>query len=254
MNMVKASSVAHAVRTRILRANDDRLWTYADFPVGSRLATSAALSRMARSGMVTRIRRGVYYRSRGTIAGRSRPNPEAVIDTVLRLRGATSIPSGIGEYNRLGLTTQVSGSITRAVSRPMNRRVVGGVSVYLNTRPLEKQKGIRPEERTALDALRDIARIPGSSPREVIERIGRLIHTGELEFSRLARYAVAEPPRVRALLGAIGDNLRSEGSLDVDVVRAHDLAVLRSSLNPLSHYRIRGVRDFLGSAASWRIH
>jgi len=119
-------------------------------------------------------------------------------------------------------------------------------------RPLDKQKGIRAEERTALDALRDITRIPDAHPTDVVQRIGALIRTGDLDFSRLGRYARAEPPRVRALLGALGDMLRraNEGHrIPVSVLTA-----LRRSLNPLTTFHIRGAREVFGDvAARWRI-
>lgn len=253
MNMPKELSVAYAVRSRILRAGGDRLWAYLDFPPEDRVAVSAALSRLARMGLIARVRPGVYYRPRRTVLGPSRPDPEVVLDAVLRLRGADPVPSGIGEYSRLGLTTQASGSITRAVSRRVNHAILREIPVYLSARPLEKQKGIRSEERTALDALRDLARIPDSTPRDVVERIVTLIRAGKLNFSRLARFALVEPPRVRAVLGAMGEDVRSEGPRGREVVLKENLERLRSSLNPLSSYRVPGAREVFASPASWRI-
>jgi hypothetical protein len=253
MNMPKELSVAYAVRSRILRAGGDRLWAYRDFPTENRVAVSAALSRLARTGLIARVRPGVYYRPRRTVLGPSRPDPEVVLDAVLRLRGAEPVPSGISEYSRLGLTTQASGSITRAVPRRMNHAILSEFPVYLSARPLERQRGIRSEERTALDALRDLGRIPGSTPRDVIGRIATLIRAGKLSFSRLARFARVEPPRVRALLGAIGEDVRSEGARGGAAVLKENLERLRSSLNPLSSYRVPGAREVLASAASWRI-
>lgn len=253
MNMPRELSVAYAVRWRILRAGGDRLWVYPDFPSEDRVAVSAALSRLARKGLIARVRPGVYYRPRRTVLGPSRPDPEVVLDAVLRLRGADPVPSGISEYSRLGLTTQASGSITRAVPRRVNHAILREIPVYLSARPLEKQKGIRSEERTALDALRDLGRIPDSNPRDVIERIATLIRVGKLSFSRLARFALVEPPRVRAVLGAIGEDVRSEGPRGRAVVLKGNLERLGSSLNPLSSYRVPGARGVLASAANWRI-
>ena len=253
MNKPKSLSVSHAVRSRILRAGGDRLWMYANFPAGDRVAVSAALSRLARAGLITRLRAGVYYRPRRTVLGPSRPDPEVVLDAVLRRCGADSVRSGIGEYSRLGLTTQASGAITRAVPRRMNRAILREVPVHLSTRPLEKQKGIRPEERTVLDALRDLGRIPDSTSRDVLERIGMLLRAGRLSFSRLARFAIAEPPRIRALLGAIGEDIRAEGPRGRAVVSKDALHALRSHLNALSTYSVPGAREVLVSAASWRI-
>lgn len=251
MNRPKARSVAHAVRSRIIRGGEDRLWTYADFPRLDRMAVAAALSRLARAGDITRVRRGVYYRPKATRFGPSRPDPESLVDAVLRQRGAGGVPSGPGQYNRLGLTTQVAGAVTRATPRRVPRAPVPGVAVYAAERPLGRQRGIRPAERTALDALRDVTRIPDASPREVLRRLKTLLRSGQLDFARLARFARAEPPRVRALLGALGADLRTEGA--ARAVPASALAELRAGLNPLTAFRLRGVHDVLRHAAAWRI-
>lgn len=46
-------------------------------------------------------------------------------------------------------------------------------------------------------------------------------------FAKLAEAAMQEPPRVRAMLGALGQEAR---------IRKPELVKLRSSLNPLSRY------------------
>lgn len=252
MKRAKEDSIAHAVATRVRRGGDDRLWTYADFQGVGRIALAAALSRLARAGELTRVRRGVYYRPKRTVFGLSKPDPEALADAVLRARGEAPLPSGIGAYSRLGLTTQVSGAVTRATLRRAAPTAVGRVTLYATPRPLDAQKGIRPEERTTLDALREITRIPDARPEDVLRRLGMLVRSGELDYVRLARFARAEPPRVRALLGALGEELRY-----ADVGRrvpTEALDELRKSLNPLTSFAVRGARTALPhAAAAWRI-
>lgn len=53
-----------------------------------------------------------------------------------------------------------------------------------------------------------------------------LVKRGQFDFDRLARFALTEPPRVRALLGAMGE----EADVDSAILRP-----LRRSLNPLLH-------------------
>lgn len=252
MNRPRGSSIAHATRSRILRGGMDRFWTYADFPNAGRSALAAALSRLAKEGVVRRVRRGVYYRPLDTVLGKSSPDPEALVDTILGLRGARAVASGLSQYNRLGLTTQVSGTITRSVPRRVHLKRVSGIPVYLSERPLEKQEGIRPEERTALDALRDLSRIPDSSARDVLERLRVLLVARRLKFERLARFALSEPPRVRALMGALGEDIlmRRDGGKRMF---SRGLRALRAKLNPLTSYQIRGAAGALRRARAWRI-
>lgn len=235
-----------------MRAGVDRLWTYADFPSVDRTALAATLSRLVKAGALMRIRRGVYYLPKATLFGVSKPDPRALADAVLRARGEVPMPSGVGEYNRLGLTPQMSGAVTRATRRRVAPMRVGGVRLYATTRPLDAQRGIRPEERTALDALRDITRIPDALPGDVLRRLGMLIRSGEFDFVRLARFARPEPPRVRALLGALGEELRHANvgrRVPVKMLRE-----LRESLNPLTSFAVPGVSAALPhSAAAWHI-
>lgn len=251
MNRAKRDSIAHAVRDRVVDGGTDRLWTYADFPPTDRMALAAALSRLVKAGELTRVRRGVYFRPSSTRSGPSRPDPEALVDATLRARGETPVPSGLREYNRLGLTTRVSGAVTRATRRRVAYGAIPGVRVRVSERPLDAQQGIRAEERAALDALREITRIPDASPATVLRRIKVLLRAGRLDYGRLARYAGAEPPRVRALLGALGEALLLEdGNRPVD---GDTLRQLRRSLNPLTAYHVPGADSVLPTASAWRI-
>ena len=252
MNRGKDDSIAHAVATRVRRGGDDRLWTYVDFPGVGRGALAAALSRMVKAKELTRVRRGVYYRPKTTLFGVSRPDPEALVDAVLRARGEGTVPSGAGALNRLGLTTQVSGVVTRATRHRAPPTPVGRVTLYSTPRPIDAQKGIRPGERAALEALRKITHVPDARPGDVLRRVAMLVRSGDLDFVRLARFARPEPPRVRALLGALGEELRQ--ARVTRRVPARVLDELRASLNPLTSFTVRGARAALPrAAAAWRI-
>lgn len=253
MKRAKDDSLAHAVATKVKAGGDDRLWTYADFPRANRTALAAALSRLVKAGVLTRVRRGVYYRPKKTMFGMSTPAPEALADAILRARGEAPMPAGVGAFNRLGLTTQVASStVTRATRRRGAPADMGNVRLYTTPRPLDAQKGIRPEERAALEALRKITRVPDTRPRYVLERLSMLIRRGELDFVRLARFARVEPPRVRALLGALGEELRHANV--GKRVPTEVLEELRESLNPLTTFVVRGAREALPhAAAAWRI-
>ena len=202
------------------------------------MAVAAALSRLSRSGELRRVRRGLYYRPKKTAFGESQPNPESVVKMLLQNRNSVRTH----EFNRLGLTNQMSGALTNAASRKARLKGVGGVALRFVKRP--EQKGIRDDERTVLDALRGIDTIPDTTPAGVIARIKLLISRGQFDFDRLARFASTEPPRVRALLGAIAEDAG---------VAPDKLDKLRSTLNPLSTYRIAGAGDALKHAAPWQI-
>lgn len=249
MNKRKNESVANKVYSRIMRSREDHLWSYSDFNDLSVLAVAATLSRMTRRGDLRRIRKGLYYRSKKTVFGETRPSPDVITDVILENRHARTMNSGSSHYNRLGITTQVGGVLTRTTDRRMRAKGPGGISLHMVSRPLHLQKGIRPDERTVLDALRDVNHIPDATPEDVVVRLKTLFRSNKLKFGRLTKFAIAEPPRVRALLGAIGEDLKAEGTN----VRLKDLECLRKSLNFLSAYRMPDISTFVRHAESWNI-
>ena len=130
--------VARTVRERITRRGEG-MWRFEDFEGLSSPAVAQALSRLARQGVIERLSKGIYYRSRETAFGRSRPNPAAI--QKLALRRKNIFPSGIAAANLLGFTTQVArrGEVsTSALSLP--RKLIGADTI-VHTR--------RPDERTA---------------------------------------------------------------------------------------------------------
>ena len=253
MNKPRNTSVASQVGRRIQDGAADKLWRFADFADLEPLAVAAALSRLHKKGELNRVHRGIYHRPRKTAFGASRPDPDAVADAALRHRGIEPLPTGLAQYNRLGLTTQVSGAeLVRAAPRRVRSRPPSqGLRMRMRVRPLEDQPGIRAEERATLDALREVRNIPDADPAAVLVRLKRLLATSRLDYGRLARYALVEPPRVRALLGALGEDLLAErkGSVDRAAVKR-----LHRTLNVFSRYHLpAGAERVLKHAADWRI-
>ncbi len=109
----RSRHAAKLVRQRIERGNE-RLWRYADFGDLPFPAVAQALSRLTRAGMIERLSKGVYYRSRQTAFGKSRPNPAAIGKLASKRR--TVFPAGIAAANLLGFTTQ---NPSAAKSRPV---------------------------------------------------------------------------------------------------------------------------------------
>jgi hypothetical protein len=99
-------------------------------------------------------------------------------------------------------------------------------------------------ERAVLDALRDIKRIADTDEQSTIRRICELIGSNRVSYDRLVAISIAsEPPRVRALLGAIGEKIGASEST---------LSKLRKGLNELTRYHIN-VGAELPAAAEWNI-
>jgi len=229
--------VTDSVRRRV-RQGGERLWRIADFRGASFVAVAQALSRLTRAGELQRLSKGVYYRPRTTAFGPSTPNPADV--RRLAEHDWTVFPAGVPAANLLGFTTQASARSEVATSGlSLPRKLVGGDTVVHTRRPAAWAR-LTTSEAALLDLLRRGARTSELPPEETVRRtLALFAEPGR--FERLARVAPHEPPRVRAILGAIGEQI---GTRRVVLDR------LRDSLNSLSRFDF-GLLAGLSSARRW---
>jgi hypothetical protein len=150
-------------------------------------------------------------------------------------------PAGLSAANLLGFTTQLPkhGEIaTSGLSLP--RKLVGSDTVIHTRRP-EAWAGLSNEDAALLDFLRRGGRTSELSPEETTRRTLKLLaEPGRYEY--LIKVAQSEPPRVRALLGAIGEQLGKS---------AAQTQQLRKSLNPYSRFDF-GTLSGLAHSARWQ--
>jgi hypothetical protein len=213
-------------------------------------SVAAALSRLFRAGTLKRIRRGVYYHPKKTVFGESKPNPEAAADAILHAANIPALASGTSSYNRLGITNQVAGTMTRVADRRIRRRSVLDVPFKVEVRSKDSLRHVTPTERVFLDSLRHLGHIPDTTPLDTLNRLGNLLENKTVSFDRLARAARYEPPRVRALLGALGETVKKREPRGIE---ERFLDKLRSTLHPLSTYNLHGAARSLEAAPRWKL-
>lgn len=229
---------AETVRRRI-DGGGERLWRLEDFCDLPFTAVAQALSRLARAGEIERLSKGTYYRGRQTAFGRSRPNPSAIRQLAARKRRL--FPSGIAAANLLGFTTQSASRGELATSASSVPRKLVGPDAVVHTRRPEAWSRLSEMDAALLDFFRRAGRTSELSPEDTIRRTLMLLRE-EGRYLHLADVADTEPPRVRALLGALGEQLGG-----------HPKAVshLRESLNPLSRFAF-GLFSRLPNAKDWQ--
>jgi hypothetical protein len=230
--------VSSTVRARIERGGE-RLWRLEDFSDLPFAAVAQALSRLARAGQVQRLSKGTYYRCRQTAFGPSRPNPTAI----QRLAGRRTpvFPSGISAARLLGFTTQTPAREQLATSASSLPRKLIGPDTLVHSRRPAAWADLSITDAALLDFLRGAGRTSELPPEATVRRAIELLREGG-RFNRLARIAGTEPPRVRAMLGALGERIGAgRGALDG----------LRRSLNPLSRFDF-GVFGRLPEARAWQ--
>src|SRR5712664_4211264 len=171
------------VRQQIERGGE-RLWRLDDFRHLPFAAVAQALSRLTRQGELERLSKGVYYSTRQTAFGKSRPNPAAI--QRLASRRKSVFPSGIAAANLLGSTTQTASRSevsTSALSLP--RKLVGSDTVIHTRRP-EAWAGLSESDAVLLDFLRRAGRTSELSPQETVRRALALFSENE-RFERLVK-------------------------------------------------------------------
>lgn len=203
-------------------------------------AVAAALSRLCKAGELVRLGKGRYYPPVPSRFGPLAPTQAAIAAALGAALGQPPYPTGLAVYNALGLTTQVPATLTVATTRPRRRL------------PARKRAGRRPApEQPAdvpllqwLDVLRDLRRIPDTTPAQVVARVVQALHALPAAARRLTVLVARQaPPRVRDLLGALLELLPD----------AAGAATLRATLNPLTTYRLALSAGALPNRAAWNI-
>jgi hypothetical protein len=233
-----AKKTAETVRKRI-EASGERVWRLADFDGMPFTAVAQALSRLARQGMIQRLGKGLYYRPRQTVFGQSKPSSAYIRSLPVRRRGV--FPAGVAAANLLGFSTQSPARVEVATDGLSLPRLIVGKETVIHTRRPESWRTLSETDAALLDFLRNRGEASELPPEETVDRL--LDHFRESgRFERLLKIALSEPPRVRAMLGAIGQQLGQPASR---------LAVLRKSLNPLSRFDF-GSLAALEQAREWQ--
>ncbi len=235
---VRSHGVTKLVRRRI-EGGGERIWRFDDFRDLPFSAVAQALSRLTREGFIERLSKGVYYRHRQTVFGKSRPNPAAM--RKLAAKNNPIFPSGIAAANLLGFTTQnPKRSEVATVALSLPRKLIGSDTLIHTRRPAAWAK-LQETDAALLDFLRHGCRFSDLGQEETLRRLRVLLSVrGRLDC--LLKVSGTEPPRVRAMLGALGELLG---------VSQKAIQRLRLSLNTLSRFDF-GLLAALPNAYLWQ--
>jgi hypothetical protein len=230
------------VTTTVRRQVEDsgeRLWRLTDFPGLPFPAVAQALSRLSRQGKLRRLGKGLYYRSRQTAFGPSLPNPASIRG--LSIPQKAVFPAGLAAASLLGFTTQNPARVELATDGLSLPRLIVGKEAVIHTRRPASWRSLSPTDAALLDFLRNRGAGSELSPKETVRKL--LDYLGEpSRLERLLAVAPSEPPRARAMLGAIAEQLGQP---------AEALQQLRGTLNPLSRFDF-GLLAALAHAREWQ--
>jgi len=222
------------------------VFTYKDVLTdpGKSEAVIKSLNRMVAKGKLEKLARGRFYRPEISVFGKLGPNMDEVLkDFLIRDGKRIGYYTGVGIYNQLGLTTQMSVTIEIGCRdyRPRTKRS------YYRIKFLKQPNEITEESiplLQLLDAIREINKIPDAYPKFVIKRMRSIVKDLNLaEKERMVALALQYAPRTRAILGAILDSIEN-GNLTEPLLK---------SLNPATTYNVYDAHKALNNCDKWKI-
>lgn len=241
------TKLAETVAQQINKLPEDVSFGYEQLGLSREQYQTAAkaLERLQKKGVIKKLSKGRFYKPKKTPFGEKKPDEQQLLKSYLYQNGKrTAYLTGDYLYNQLGLTTQVP-VVMKIASR--NRRIAINTGSVKAT-AVKSYAEVTDENYQLLgflDAMKDLNQIPDVDKANAVaifkSRIGQLRPS---QRHALIDYALAYPPRVRALLGAILTDLKSQPK---------GIRTLRDSLNPLTTYDL-GIDDtLLPGASEWNI-
>jgi Family of unknown function (DUF6088) len=235
--MAKTSTKTEAIR-QLIEAGGERFWHHQDLADYSSATVAKTLTQLVKEGILQRLSKGHYYHPRPTRFGPSQP---VLAELPYQLAKTPLYPAGVNASNLLGFTTQNALNGTFATTAKSLPAAWLGQRAKLYTRRPDTWANLSAIEAALLDVLRSRGEWSDFSPRETCDRLLKHVQAPEC-FDRLAAIVHAEPPRVRAMLGAIGQEIGCSTDL---------LQELKKQLNPYSRFEF-GKFSALLHAKEWQ--
>lgn len=241
-------NVAKEIKKKIAGFPDDYVFTASDFDFEpqNQAAVVKSLNRMAKSGEISKLAKGKFYKPRKTQFGVLKPSAYQIAKDFIERDGKIiGYITGYSVYNALGLTTQISSYIQIGVNkyRQSVKREDYTISFVVQPNTITK-KNI--EILRILDAIRFIREIPATPPNDACLRLKEIIKSLDVEQKQLfVKCALKYTNYVRALCGAMLEDIGCEYDL---------LMILRKSLNGVTEYKLPISDDVLPTKRNWRIY
>ncbi|AOR28307.1 hypothetical protein FORMB_12630 [Formosa sp. Hel1_33_131] len=240
--------VAQKIENKIKTLKEGTTFKYQQLSIESNeySAAAKAIERLIEKGIIKRVSTGVFYKPKQTIFGELKPNEEELLKPYLfQNNKRIAYITGVSLYNRMGLTTQVPRNI-KIASR--DKRITVSVG-NIKGNPVKSYVDVTDKNFSlleTLDALKDFKKIPDLDKNSGIKIISnQLKKLNTKEIKQLIDYALSYPPRVRAFLGALLEQI----NFFID----SELKTLIKSLNPLSEYNYGIDKKILPTITNWNI-
>ena len=239
-------NIAKKIEEIIDNIERGKTFTYKDLNIKKEeySAASKSIERLIKKKIIKRISTGVFYKPKQTVFGELKPDEEKIITPYLfKNRKRIAYITGLLLYNKMGLTTQIPKEISIASNKKRIYISKGNIKAKAVKSYVEvTNKNYKLLE--LLDALKDFKKIPDLNKKSAISILTNKISSlNNKQIKELIKIALEYPPRVRAFLGALLENIDKN----------RDTKSLDDSLNPLSEYNLGLTKDILPTVEKWNI-
>jgi hypothetical protein len=235
------------IESQINKIPNGQVFSYTDFDIEVERKDTIVktLNNFVAKGKIAKLSKGKFYKPQVTEFGTLLPSSYQIVKDFIEKDGKLiGYLTGYSVYNELLLTTQIANVIqigTNQYRRPLKR------GSYKISFVLQANKITKANFRLLqiLDAVRFVRSIPATTTDEACKRLIQIFKelTTE-ERVKITNLALNYTDYVRALCGAILEVNNADSSL---------LALLDTSLNGVSSYKLDISENILPAKAKWRI-
>ncbi len=238
--------LAEQIRNKILALPEESTFGYAELCIAKEDYQTAAkaLERLQKKETIKKISKGVFYKPKQTIFGEIKPDYNEQLKPFLFRNGKRiAYVTGTSLYNQLGLTTQMAFRIkiaSRSNRISINRGALKASAVKSYVEVTDDNYQLLG----FLDAIKDVKTIPDAEVKTSVKILGgKIKNLSEKQTKEMVQYAIVYPPRTRALLGAMLENIDN----------TINTKALKESLNPLTKIKIGLTENELPTINNWFI-
>lgn len=237
-------SVAKLTRSFVNSLDEAKLFTYDDVPSDNKQTVAIELSRLYKKGIIKKVSKGKFYKPKKRVFGEIEPSSNEKISSYIgNSVDDISYETGLNSFRQLGLTTQVAKTTTIATNKQYKKIELDNIKIKFVPKRVDIQKDDILLVQI-LDALKDIKKIPDSTPEKAFGYLKEIIRKLSKEQQiKIAQYAIKYTPRTRALVGAV---LK-------DIGLWKESYQLKETLNPMTKYKIAISKEILPSKEYWNI-
>ncbi|MGI6718284.1 MAG: DUF6088 family protein [Bacteroidales bacterium] len=226
---------------------EGKIFGYSDLEIYREDYQSVAkiIERLQNKNIIKKISKGMFYKPVKTAFGELKPDYYEQLRPFLYKDGKRiAYVTGTYLYNQLGLTTQMAVRVkiaSRSKRISINRGALKADAVKSYAEVTESNYTILG----FLDALKDIKKIPDTTIQKSVKILTtKIAKMDEKEIALMIKYALMYPPRVRALLGAILENLEKPENITKPLL---------NSINPLTKIDLGLSKSDLPTIENWNI-